>query len=137
MSNPTKMEKLEREIKSKFDKVSEELNLMMAIKMEQKLIKTFKDSLTDLRKIKEEIGKLENSVRLEIEKIKVIARKDLKEFKTEKAEDLENELRFLTVKNRSFRKLRDYEEEKEARKIIKKNMKDIEEFKTEAKRIQK
>ena len=137
MSNPTKIEKLEREIKSKFDKVSEELNLMMAIKMEQKLIKTFKDSLTDLRKIKEEIGKLENSVRLEIEKIKVIARKDLKEFKTEKAEDLENELRFLTVKNRSFRKLRDYEEEKEARKIIKKNMKDIEEFKTEAKRIQK
>ena len=137
MSNPTKIEKLEREIKSKFDKVSEELNLMMAIKMEEKLIKTFKDSLTDLRKIKEEIGKLENSVRLEIEKIKDIVRKDLKEFKTEKAEDLENELRFLTVKNRSFRKLRDYEEEKEARKIIKKNMKDIEEFKTEAKRIQK
>ena len=137
MSNPTKIEKLEREIKSKFDKVSEELNLMMAIKMEEKLIKTFKDSLTDLRKIKEEIGNLENSVRLEIEKIKDIVRKDLKEFKTEKAEDLENELRFLTVKNRSFRKLRDYEEEKEARKIIKKNMKDIEEFKTEAKRIQK
>ena len=68
MSNPTKFQKLERELKSIFYKASDEL--MMAIKMEGKLIKKFKDSLTDLRIIKKERGKLENSVRLEIEKIK-------------------------------------------------------------------
>ena len=68
MSNPTKFQKLERELKSIFYKASDEL--IMAIKMEGKLIKKFKDSLTDLRIIKKERGKLENSVRLEIEKIK-------------------------------------------------------------------
>ena len=68
MSNPTKFQKLERELKSIFYKASDEL--MMAIKMEGKLIKKFKDSLTDLRIIKKERGKLGNSVRLEIEKIK-------------------------------------------------------------------
>ena len=61
----------------------------------------------------------------------------MKKFKTEKAEDLQNDLWFLTVKNRFFRKLSDYDEENEARKIIKKNMKNIEEFKTDAKRIKK
>ena len=38
-------------------------------------------------------------------------------------------LRFLTVKNKSFRKLIYYEEEKEARKI-RKTMKGIDDFKT-------
>ena len=61
----------------------------------------------------------------------------MKKFKTEKAEDLQNDLWFLTVKNRFFRKLSDYDEENEARKIIKKNMKNIEEFKIDAKRIKK
>ena len=95
---------------------------MMVNKMEGKLIKKFKNSLIDLRIIKEEIGKLENNERLEIEKIRDTAQKELQEFKTEKEEDLDNELRFLTVKNKSFRNLSDYEEEKEARKTIKKNI---------------
>ena len=92
---------------------------MMVNKMEGKLIKKFKNSLIDLRIIKEEIGKLENNERLEIEKIRDTAQKELQEFKTEKEEDLDNELRFLTVKNKSFRNLSEYEEEKEARKTIK------------------
>ena len=60
-----------------------------------------------------------------------MSRKELKTFKIERAEDLENELKFLTVKKRSFRNLSDNEEENEARKIIKENMKEKEDFKTE------
>ena len=50
-----------------------------------------------------------------------MTKKALEEFKTEKAEELERKLRFLTVINRSFRKLSGYEEEKEAGKNKKKN----------------
>ena len=39
VSSPAKIQKLVREIKSKFKKASDEINLMMAIKMERKLIK--------------------------------------------------------------------------------------------------
>ena len=60
-----------------------------------------------------------------------MSRKELKTFKIERAEDLENELKFLTVKKRSFRNLSDNEEENEARKIIKEIMKEKEDFKTE------
>ena len=43
-------------------------------------------------------------------------RKVLEKFRTEKAEELERKLWFLTWKNRSLRNLSDYEEEKEAKK---------------------
>ena len=68
MSSPTKIQKLEREIKPKFEKASDQINLMMAIKMERKLIKKFKDCLTKLKAILEEIEKLKNNARLEIKK---------------------------------------------------------------------
>ena len=45
MSSLTKIEKLEREVKSIFNKASDELNLMMAIKIERELSKKFKDNL--------------------------------------------------------------------------------------------
>ena len=57
MSSLTKIPKLEREAKSIFDKASDEFNLTIAIKMERELIKKFKDSLTGLRTIIEEIEK--------------------------------------------------------------------------------
>ena len=38
MSSLTKIQKLEREVKSIFDKVSDELNLMMVIKRKRELI---------------------------------------------------------------------------------------------------
>lgn len=43
-------------MKSIFDKSSDELNLMLAFKMERRRIKKFVDSLTDLQIIKQEIG---------------------------------------------------------------------------------
>ena len=46
----------------------------------------------------------------------------------EKTEELERKLRFLTLINRSFKKLSDYDEEKEARKIRRKSMKDVKDF---------
>ena len=77
------------------------------------------------------IRKIENNAVLEIEEIKDMTRKALVEFKIRKREELERKLRFLTVTNKSFKKLVGYEEEKEARKITRKTMKEIEDFKTE------
>lgn len=67
------------------------------------------DNLIDLRIIMEEIGKINNNEKLKIEKIKGITRKALKVFKTEQTEELERKLRFLAVKNRSFRNLSEEE----------------------------
>ena len=51
----TKIQNLGREVKSIFKKVSDEFNLMMALQMERESIIKFKDSLTDLRIIIEEM----------------------------------------------------------------------------------
>ena len=51
-------------------------------------------------------------------------RKALKEFKTKKTEDLKWKLRLLTLKNKHFKELSDYEEEGEKREITRKNVKD-------------
>lgn len=67
------------------------------------------DNLIDLRIIMEEIGKINNNEKLKIEKIKGITRKALKAFKIEQTEELERKLRFLAVKNRSFRNLSEEE----------------------------
>lgn len=67
------------------------------------------DKLIDLRIIMEEIGKINNNEKLKIEKIKGITRKTLKVFKIEQTEELERKLRFLAVKNRSFRNLSEEE----------------------------
>lgn len=64
-----------------------------------------------------------------------MTKKVLREFKTEKTEELEWELRFLTLTDRSFKKLSNYEEEKEARKETRKCMKEIERFETKIKNI--
>ena len=60
--------------------------------------------------------------------------KVLDEFKTEKTEELKCKLIFLTLTSRSFKKLSDYEEEREARKVTK-CMEEIDRFKTEIKGI--
>ena len=67
------------------------------------------DNLIDLRIIMEEIGKINNNEKLKIEKIKGITRKALKVFKIEQTKELERKLRFLAVKNRSFRNLSEEE----------------------------
>ena len=67
------------------------------------------DKLIYLRIIMEEIGKINNNEKLKIEKIKGITRKTLKVFKIEQTEELERKLRFLAVKNRSFRNLSEEE----------------------------
>lgn len=67
------------------------------------------DNLIDLRIIMEEIGKINNNEKLKIEKIKGRTRKALKVFKIEQTEELERKLRFLAVKNRSFRNLSEEE----------------------------
>lgn len=67
------------------------------------------DNLIDLRIIMEEIGKINNNEKLKIEKIKGVTRKALKVFKIEQTEELERKLRFLAVKNRSFRNLSEEE----------------------------
>ena len=64
-------------------------------------------------------------------------RKAMEEFKIQKIEELERKMRSVTLINRSFRKLSDYEEEKDARKITRKSMEEMEDFKTEIKRIEK
>ena len=66
-----------------------------------------------------------------------MTRKALEEFKTENTEEVERKLRVLTVKIRSYRKWSDDEGEKDARKMTRKTMKEIEGFKTEIKRIKK
>ena len=55
-------------------------------------------------------------------------RKVLDEFKTEKTEELNWKVRFLTLRNRSFKKQSNYEEEKEAKRVIRKCMEKIERF---------
>ena len=62
-------------------------------------------------------------------------RKVLEEFKTEKAEELEWKLRFLTLLNRSFKKLSEYEEEKNAREMTRKSMEELDRFETKIKGI--
>ena len=74
------------------------------IQLDYMIIKNVKDSPTDLRIIIEKIGKAENNARFEIEEIKDMTRKALKEFRIEKTEELERKIRFLSVINRSFRK---------------------------------
>ena len=52
--------------------------------MEEKLMKKFKDSLTDLRITIKELEKLRNNTRLKVKVIKDIAKKELKEIKINK-----------------------------------------------------
>ena len=72
---------------------------------------------------------------MEIKETEDMTKKVLREFKTEKTEELEWELRFLTLTDRSFKKLSNYEEEKEARKETRRCMKEIERFETKIKNI--
>ena len=62
-------------------------------------------------------------------------RKVLEEFRTEKTEELEWELRFLTKKPRSFSSLNNFEKEKEVKKATRKVMEEIEKFETKIKNI--
>ena len=66
-----------------------------------------------------------------------MTRKAMEEFKIQKIEELERKMRSVRLINRSFRKLSDYEEKKDAWKITRKSMEEMEDFKTEIKRIEK
>ena len=57
-------------------------------------------------------------------------KKLLEDFRTGKIEELEQKLRSLALKNRFFRNLSDYEEEKEAKKATRKVMEEIDKFET-------
>ena len=57
-------------------------------------------------------------------------KKLLEDFRTGKIEELEQKLRSLMLKNRFFRNLSDYEEEKEAKKATRKVMEEIDKFET-------
>ena len=72
----------------------------------------------DLEKIKEEIEKTNNNERLKIEKTEDVIKKVLEEFKTKNTEELQWNLRFLTLKYRFFKSLSDYEEKRKAREIM-------------------
>ena len=85
-------------------KIQEEISNRMNLKL-RKLASNFNNSLIDLEIIIKEREKINNNERLETEKTEGMTRKVL--------EELEWELKFLTIKNRSFRNLSDYEEEKE------------------------
>ena len=93
MSSRTKTQK-EESIDLKIDKVLGELSSKA-----RKLTNKFNNSLIDLEMIIEEI---ENE-RLEGEKTKGMIKKLLEEFKTEKTEELESKLKFLTIKCRFFK----------------------------------
>ena len=126
--------KLQEKMKSTFDKASDELNLMITNKIKSlDLI----DNLVDLKIKMEKIEKISNNGRLEVKKIEDMMRNVLDEFKTENTEDLKLELRFLTLINRSFKKLSDYEEEKEAKKVKENVLEEIDRFKTKIKGIKK
>ena len=117
--------KAQGEMKSMFDDAPNKLNLMITYKIKSlDLI----DNLIDFEIIIKEIEKINKNERLED-----MIRKVLYEFKTEKTEVLKWKSRFLTLTNRSFKKLRDYEEEKEARKVTRKCIEQIDIFKIKIK----
>ena len=122
MSNLTK---IQGEMKSMFDDAPNKLNLMITYEIKSlDLI----DNLIDFKIIIKEIEKINKNERLED-----MIRKVLYEFKTEKTEVLKLKSRFLTLTNRSFKELRDYEEEKEARKVTRKCIEQIDIFKIKIK----
>ena len=90
MSSLTKTQK-EESMDLKIDKASDEPNLKA-----RKLTNKLNNSLIDLEIITEGIEKINNNQRLEIEQTKCIIRKVLQRFKTEKTEELEWNLKFLT-----------------------------------------
>ena len=59
----------------------------------------------------------------------------MQEFKTEKKEELEWELKILALKCRFFKHLSDYEEEKKAREMTRKIIEEIDIFETKIKKI--
>ena len=106
-------------------KTLDELNLIMTTKIKRK-IETFIHSLIDLKIV---IGKKEKT------NIKNIAIKALKELKTKKPEEFERKFKFLTLKNRYFKEISDYEQkEKKVREIARKNMKELDNLKYKSKR---
>ena len=129
MSSLTKTQK-EESMDLKIGKVLDNLNIRA-----RKLTNKFNNSLMDLEIIIEEIQKINNNKRLEIQKTKGIVKKVLENLKTEKTEELEWNLKFLTLKRRFFKYLSDYEEERKAREMTKKIMGEIDMFETKMNNI--
>ena len=82
----------------------------------------------------EDTEKINNNERLEIEKTEGTIKKVLQEFRKEKTEELKWKLKFATV-SRFFKDLSDFEEEKKAREMTRKTMKEIDRFETKIKNI--
>ena len=115
-------------------KTQEEILNELHLKV-RKLTNKFNNILTELETIIEEIEKVNNNERLKKEKPEGMIRKVSAEYRTKKTEELEWELRFLTIKNRYSRNLSDYEEEKEAKKSTRKVMEEMDKFETKIKNI--
>ena len=80
-------------------KTQEEILNELHLKV-RKLTNKFNNILTELEIIIEEIEKVNNNERLKKEKPEGMIRKVSAEYRTKKTEELEWELRFLTIKNR-------------------------------------
>ena len=117
MSSQTKTQ-IEESMDLKIDKASDKVNLKA-----RKVTNKFNNGLIDLEIILEEIEKINNNKRLAIEKTKGIT-------KNKKTEGLQWNLKFLILKCRFFKYLSDYEEERKAREMTRKIMKEIDIFET-------
>ena len=129
MSSQTKVQK-EEFMDLKTEKASDELNLKA-----RKSTNKFNNSLIDLEIITEETEKMNNNKRLGTNKAKRQIKKILKEFKTKKTEQLEWELRFLTLKCIFCKYLSDYKKEREAIEVRRKIMEEIDIFEMKIKKI--
>ena len=85
------------------------------------------DALTELEIIIQDRNKINDNKILEIEETEKIIENVLKEFKEDKEDELENKLRFLAAKNLFLERSDNIEKET---KTERKNMKEIEAFKT-------
>lgn len=86
------------------------------------------ECLIDLKIIIEELHKINNNEKLEVKNNRSHDKKSIERIKTEKKKELEWKSRLLKLRSRSFKKLIDYEEEKEVIKVIKKCMEEKEEI---------
>ena len=116
--------------KTQKEESRDELNLRA-----RKIINKFNNSLMDLEIIIKKMEKINNNKRLVIKKSKMHNKKVLEEFKTEKTEELEWKLKFVTLKCRFFKQWSDYEEEQKAREMTREIMEKIHIFETKIKNI--
>ena len=95
------------------------------IELDYMMIEKFRDSLTVLKTILEEIEKIEIIRKLEIEEIEEIVEKELTKLEIEKIDELEKlqeKLRLRKIKYRFWERLNSIEKEMELREITRKKI---------------